>query len=71
MLYGAVSQHTEYILTATASKDVSLDELKEINPIFIGTRESNQYINSLTNDGTVELIKQKEGVQRQGNTECF
>jgi hypothetical protein len=61
ILYGAVSQYTEYILTSTGCDSIEQEELNNINPIFIGTKDSNKYISSFLQKGIIESNNKEEG----------
>lgn len=61
ILYGAVSHHTEYILTASDSAKTKPEELSGINPIFIGTAENNLFIDSFIREGLIFSSGKNEG----------
>ena len=61
LIYAAVSKYTEYVLVCEEATKIGLDELKDINPIFIGTVKSNEYIKRLAEDGTIVLPSNEEG----------
>ncbi|MBN2557791.1 MAG: hypothetical protein JXB33_03435 [Clostridia bacterium] len=61
ILYGAVSRHTKYILTAADARRTHPGELAKVNPLFIGTRKSNGFIDSFINDGLFSISGKKEG----------
>lgn len=58
--YKVIQQYVPYILTINDS-DTPIDEIKDFNLAFIGTRESNKYIEKLAQDKLIKTVNEKEG----------
>lgn len=61
IIYGAVSSHTKYILTASGFEKTGPDRLSEVNPVLIGTAKSNPLIASLIEKGDMKTAGKPGG----------
>jgi hypothetical protein len=59
-IYGTINQYVPYVITLTGAQACA-EELADVNPVLIGTVESNPHIARLVREGVVRLSGKREG----------
>ncbi len=59
-IYGLVSKYVPYVLTVNCHSEMSNERLQDLNPIFIGTPESNGFIDYFIKEAIISIPQKEE-----------